>query len=82
MPFRLHESPQVAFRSASKIMQETGAQSGKLEGENLQKLLFLTQGIPVMGHIGLTPQRINTIGGFITQGKSKNSKSLFQMLKQ
>ena len=81
MPFGSYEeSPQVAFRSASKIMQETGAQSVKLEGgeEFAETIHFLTQrGISVMGHIGLTPQRINTIGGFITQGKSeKESKKL------
>ena len=74
MPFGSYEeSPQVAFRSASKIMRETGAQSIKLEGgeEFAETIYFLTQrGIPVMGHIGLMPQRIQTIGGFVTQGKS------------
>ena len=81
MPFGSYEeSPQAAFKSASRIMTETGAQSVKLEGgeEFADTIYFLTQrGIPVMGHIGLTPQRINTIGGFITQGKSdKESKKV------
>jgi 3-methyl-2-oxobutanoate hydroxymethyltransferase len=74
MPFGSYEeSPEVAFRSASKIMRETGAQSVKLEGgeEFAETIFFLSQrGIPVMGHIGLMPQRIQTLGGFFTQGKT------------
>ena len=74
LPFGSYEeSPQAAFKSASKIMRETGAQSVKLEGgeEFSKTIYFLTQrGIPVMGHIGLMPQRIQTLGGFFTQGKS------------
>ena len=75
MPFGSYEeSPQVAFKSASKIMRETGAQSVKLEGgeEFADTIKFMTQrGIPVMGHIGLMPQRIQTLGGFFTQGKTE-----------
>ena len=83
LPFGSYEeSPQVAFKSASKIMRETGAQSVKLEGgeEFSETINFLTQrGIPVMGHIGLMPQRIQTIGGFFTQGKSnKESEKLIR----
>ena len=74
MPFGSYEeSPEAAFRSASKIMRETGAQSVKLEGgeEFAETIFFLSQrGIPVMGHIGLMPQRIQTLGGFFTQGKT------------
>ena len=81
LPFGSYEeSPQTAFKSASKVMKETGAQSVKLEGgeEFSETIHFLTQrGIPVMGHIGLMPQRIQTLGGFFTQGKSdKESKRL------
>jgi len=81
MPFGSYEeSPKQAFRSASKIMRDTGAQSVKLEGgeEFAETILFLTQrGIPVMGHIGLMPQRIQTLGGFFTQGKTdKESNKL------
>ena len=81
MPFGSYEeSPEVAFRSASKIMRETGAQSVKLEGgeELADTIQFLNQrGIPVMGHIGLMPQRIQTLGGFFTQGKTdQESKKL------
>ena len=75
MPFGSYEeSPELAFRSASKIMRETGAQSVKLEGgeEFSDTIQFLSQrGIPVMGHIGLMPQRIQTLGGFFTQGKTE-----------
>ena len=75
MPFGSYEeSPELAFRSASKIMRETGAQSVKLEGgeEFSDTIQFLSQrGIPVMGHIGLMPQRIQTLGGFYTQGKTE-----------
>ena len=74
MPFGSYEeSPEFAFRSASRIMRETGAQSVKLEGgeEFADTIFFLSQrGIPVMGHIGLMPQRIQTLGGFFTQGKT------------
>lgn len=81
MPFGSYEeSPELAFRSASKIMRETGAQSVKLEGgeEFADTIQFLNQrGIPVMGHIGLMPQRMQTLGGFFTQGKTdQESKKL------
>ena len=59
-------------------MKYTGAQSIKLEGgkEFYETIYFLSQrGIPVMGHIGLMPQRIQTLGGFITQGKTKSSSN-------
>ncbi|MEM7258252.1 MAG: 3-methyl-2-oxobutanoate hydroxymethyltransferase, partial [Pseudomonadota bacterium] len=67
-------SPEQAFATASRVLRETQAQAVKLEGgEHLvETVAFLTtRGIPVMGHIGLTPQSINTLGGFKTQGKSK-----------
>jgi 3-methyl-2-oxobutanoate hydroxymethyltransferase len=73
MPFGSYEeSPEAAFRSASRIMQETGCGAVKLEGggQMANTIRFLTQrGIPVMAHIGLTPQSINTLGGFKTQGR-------------
>ena len=77
LPFSSYEeSPEKAFGTASKIMKFTGAQSVKLEGgeEFAETIHFLSQrGIPVMGHIGLMPQRIQTLGGFITQGKTKEA---------
>lgn len=77
MPFGSYEeSPQVAFRSAARIMAETGCQAVKLEGgvRMAETIAFLTaRGIPVMGHIGLTPQSSNTMGGFKTQGRDEDS---------
>lgn len=73
MPFGSYEeSPETAFRNAARIMQETGCSAVKLEGgvHMAETIRFLTRrGIPVMAHIGLTPQSINTLGGFKTQGR-------------
>lgn len=75
LPFGFYQqSPQQAFDSASRVLRETGCDAIKLEGgvEMAETVAFLAQrGVPVMGHIGLTPQSINTLGGFKTQGKSK-----------
>ncbi|WEK48566.1 MAG: 3-methyl-2-oxobutanoate hydroxymethyltransferase [Candidatus Kaistia colombiensis] len=77
LPFGSYEeSPAAAFRSAARIMKETGCGAVKMEGgvHMAETVRFLTQrGIPVMGHIGLTPQSINTMGGFKVQGKSEAS---------
>ena len=73
MPFGSYEeSPQAAFRSAARIMKETGCGAVKLEGgvRMAETIRFLTErGIPVMGHVGLTPQSVNAIGGFKVQGR-------------
>ena len=75
MPFGSYEeSPQVAFRNAARVIQETGATAIKLEGGTrmAETIHYLTQrGIPVMGHIGLTPQSVNVIGGFKTTGRTE-----------
>ncbi|WP_298398994.1 3-methyl-2-oxobutanoate hydroxymethyltransferase [Sphingobium sp.] len=75
MPFGSYEaSPQQAFASASRIMAETGAAGVKLEGGEAMAdtITFLTQrGIPVMAHIGLTPQAVNALGGYGARGKSQ-----------
>ena len=75
MPFGSYEeSPQQAFRNAARIMAETGAQAIKLEGgrEMAETIAFLTKrGLPVMAHVGLTPQSVNIIGGFRAQGREK-----------
>jgi 3-methyl-2-oxobutanoate hydroxymethyltransferase len=75
MPFGSYEeSPQVAFRNAARVMQETGCQAIKLEGGTrmAETVHYLTQrGIPVMAHIGLTPQRVQIFGGFKTQGRTE-----------
>lgn len=77
MPFGTYEeSPQIAFRNAARIMQETNCGAVKLEGgaRMADTIRFLTErGIPVMAHIGLTPQSTHTMGGFKTQGRDEDS---------
>jgi 3-methyl-2-oxobutanoate hydroxymethyltransferase len=73
MPFMSYQSGwQDALRSAGRLMKEGGAESVKLEGgedaaEAIDRLV--RAGIPVMGHIGLTPQSVHAMGGFKVQGK-------------
>lgn len=73
LPFgSFEESPQQAFRNAARIMAETGCGAVKLEGGShmAATVRFLTErGIPVVGHVGLTPQTTHTLGGFRTQGR-------------
>ncbi len=75
LPFGSYEeSPQIAFRSAARVMKETGCGAVKLEGgaHMADTIGYLTRrGIPVMAHIGLTPQAVNVMGGFKTQGREK-----------
>jgi 3-methyl-2-oxobutanoate hydroxymethyltransferase len=75
MPFGSYEeNPQVAFRNAARVIQETGCTAVKMEGgaRIAETVHYLTQrGIPVMGHIGLTPQMIQIFGGFKTQGRTE-----------
>lgn len=75
MPFGSYEeSPNIAFRNASRVIQETGCGAIKLEGgaRMAETIAYLTQrGIPVMSHIGLTPQMIQIFGGFKTQGRTE-----------
>ncbi len=74
LPFGTYqESPEAAFRSSAKVMCETRCQGIKLEGgvEMAETVRFLVErGVPVLGHVGLTPQSVNTLGGFRAQGKS------------
>jgi 3-methyl-2-oxobutanoate hydroxymethyltransferase len=73
MPFGSYEaSKEQAFMSAARVMKETGCGAIKLEGGRrmAETIAFLAQrGVPVMAHIGLTPQSINTIGSFRAQGR-------------
>lgn len=73
MPFGSYEeSPELAFRNAARLLRETGAAAVKLEGgvEMAATIRFLVErGIPVMAHVGLTPQSINTLGGYKVQGR-------------
>jgi 3-methyl-2-oxobutanoate hydroxymethyltransferase len=80
MPFMSYEAgPQQALEGAGRLFQEGGARAVKLEGgrEVLPQVQALVQaGIPVMGHIGLTPQRMAALGGFRVQGKYARSAAL------
>jgi 3-methyl-2-oxobutanoate hydroxymethyltransferase len=73
MPFGAYEeSPEQAFRNAARVMKETGAAAVKLEGgvAMAATVAFLSQrGIPVIGHIGLTPQAVNALGGYGARGR-------------
>ncbi|OYY72632.1 3-methyl-2-oxobutanoate hydroxymethyltransferase [Sphingomonas sp. 28-63-12] len=75
MPFGSYEaSPETAFASASRVMAETGCAAIKLEGGQAMAptIRFLTErGIPVMAHIGLTPQAVNVLGGYGARGRSQ-----------
>ena len=82
MPFGTYEeSPSVAFRNAARIMKETNCGAVKLEGGKrmAETIRFLTErGIPVMAHIGLTPQSSHVMGGFKTQGRDEDSWPLHE----
>jgi 3-methyl-2-oxobutanoate hydroxymethyltransferase len=74
MPFGSYEaSPQQAFASAAYLLKETGAAAVKLEGGQAmaETVRFLAErGIPVMGHVGLTPQAVNVLGGYGARGRT------------
>ncbi len=76
MPFMSYQvSTQEAVRNAGRFLQEAGMEAVKLEGgtERLEAVSAIVSiGIPVMGHIGLTPQSVNQIGGFRPQGRNGN----------
>jgi 3-methyl-2-oxobutanoate hydroxymethyltransferase len=76
MPFGSYEaSKEQAFMSAARVMKDTGCGAIKVEGGRrmAETIAFLVErGIPVMGHIGLTPQSINTIGSFRAQGRDES----------
>ena len=77
MPFGAYEEGrEQAFRNAARLIRETGAAAVKLEGgEHMAETIhFLTRrGIPVMAHVGLTPQAVNTLGGYRVQGRGNDS---------
>ncbi len=74
MPFGSYEaSPQQAFESAAFLLKQTGAAAVKLEGGAAMAptVAFLSErGIPVVGHVGLTPQAVNALGGYGARGRS------------
>lgn len=80
MPFGSYEeSPAQAFRNASRIIAETGAPAVKLEGGRAMAdtIAFLTaRGVPVMAHVGLTPQSVNMLGGYRVVGRGAEAEAL------
>jgi 3-methyl-2-oxobutanoate hydroxymethyltransferase len=82
MPFGSYEeNREQAFRNAARVLKETGAGAIKLEGGDhmAETVAFLVRrGVPVMGHVGLTPQSVNTMGGFRVQGHSEEGQRLLE----
>lgn len=82
MPFGSYEaSPEEAFRNAAHLMRETGAEAVKIEGgEHMAPTIrFLSQrSIPVVAHIGLTPQAINAFGGYRVQGRGAEAEQVLR----
>ena len=80
LPFGSYETgPEDALRNAIRIMKETGATAVKLEGgvRSASQISALVEaGIPVMAHIGFTPQSVNTLGGFKVQGRGDAAEQL------
>ena len=80
LPFGTYEeSPQQAMRSAARVMAETGCAAVKLEGgsEMAETIHFLSQrGVPVMAHIGLTPQSVNALGGYGVRGRGEEAETM------
>ncbi|MEX3010998.1 3-methyl-2-oxobutanoate hydroxymethyltransferase [Hoeflea sp. TYP-13] len=82
MPFGSYEEgPQQALRNAARLMAETGCAAVKLEGGETmaETIAFLSRrGIPVMAHVGLTPQAVNTFGGYKVQGRGGDGDRIRQ----
>jgi 3-methyl-2-oxobutanoate hydroxymethyltransferase len=80
LPFGSYEeSPQLALQSATRVMKETGAAAVKLEGgENRADHIraIVDAGIPVVAHIGFTPQAVHALGGFKVQGRGEGAAKL------
>lgn len=75
LPFGSYEeSPEQAFRTSARVLAETGCAAVKLEGGSgmAETVRFLTnRGVPVMAHIGLTPQAVNALGGYAVRGRAE-----------
>jgi 3-methyl-2-oxobutanoate hydroxymethyltransferase len=80
MPFGSYEEgPAQAYRNAARLMAETGAPAVKLEGglHMAETIAFLTaRGVPVMAHVGLTPQSVNTLGGYKVVGREGEAEKV------
>jgi 3-methyl-2-oxobutanoate hydroxymethyltransferase len=86
LPFGSYQaSPQQALEAASRFMKEGGAQAVKLEGGHAvvpQVELLVSAGVPVMAHLGLTPQSVNTLGGYRVQGRGEAAAGLLKDAKE
>jgi 3-methyl-2-oxobutanoate hydroxymethyltransferase len=82
MPFGSYEaSKEQAFMSAARVLKETGCGAIKVEGGRrmAETIAFLVQrGVPVMAHVGLTPQAINVLGSFRPQGREETDWGRFE----
>jgi 3-methyl-2-oxobutanoate hydroxymethyltransferase len=82
LPFGTYEeSPEQAFRNAALLMRETGCVAVKLEGgiAMAPTIRYLSErAIPVMAHIGLTPQSVNTFGGYKVQGRGAAAETVLR----
>jgi 3-methyl-2-oxobutanoate hydroxymethyltransferase len=82
MPFGSYEEgPEQAFRNAARLMAETGCAAVKLEGgESMAGTIqfLVARGIPVMAHVGLTPQAVNTFGGYKVQGRGNDAERILR----
>src|SRR5665648_1186948 len=82
MPFGSYEeSPAIAFRNAARVLKETGCGAIKLEGgaHMAETIRYLSaRGIPVMSHIGMTPQAVNMIGSFKPLGRHRSEWAAFE----
>ncbi|TIQ17846.1 MAG: 3-methyl-2-oxobutanoate hydroxymethyltransferase [Mesorhizobium sp.] len=80
MPFGSYEEgPEQAFRNAARVMAETGSTAVKLEGGETmaETIRFLTgRGVPVMAHVGLTPQAVHAFGGYRVQGRGEDAERI------
>lgn len=86
LPFgSFQASPEQALASAARLMKEGGAQAVKLEGGHRvapQVETLVAAGVPVMGHVGLTPQSVNTLGGYRVQGRGEAGARLLSDAKE
>jgi 3-methyl-2-oxobutanoate hydroxymethyltransferase len=79
MPYKSYDNEKDAVRNAKRFMEEAGCDAVKLEGgaESLAAATAITKsGIPLMGHLGLTPQSIEKLGGFKVQGKTAEAAKI------
>ncbi len=80
MPFGTYANKSLALENGIKLFQQTGAEALKLEGANEQVIgsikSLVNTGIPVIGHIGLTPQFFHQQGGYFTHGKTAEEKDI------